>query len=444
MFRRLSSSLPKDPVWPHDLEQLGYFVNEDDQIKSIKYPTQDFRYYINKNQRYNEMHGAAMNACLRDLVLERLHAAGLGTIRLPLGAGPEDRHVPILVSPDLHLRKRVVVIFNEHTQELGIWSYRKVGNQGTINGGSAVDLVKYLQIPTNGHRRSDCPGIIIANPGQLLWYRKGKRAISHAQRHVLPRKSAVHPVVTMASPKNLIPYNENPEEHMAYIFREVIPSLCNPGADLNVIGVSDAADLVAKYLNKNWNDERRLNERITAIVFTQPTFQPSDITNDDFAYFLSTRAQGYTLGQTGGPNGVLDEDLSYDFNVNIYSSEESQYTECIMPATWKLMIDFFQAVADDKDYSEPEIKEPSRDHDGNGYSGSGDGNLTFWGGADGDGDIGDGDIENGAYGHDSNGRGANGEGGNEDAVEIVLADADAPNEDGAHGAGEEEDPVLID
>ncbi len=190
-------------------------------------------------------------ACIRDLVLKRLHKVGLETLRLPLGAGPEDPHVPILVSPDLHLRKRVVVIFNEHTQELGVWALREIGSRSTVNKGSTVDLVRYLQTPTNGHRPSDCPGIILANPGQLLWYRKGKRAISHAQRHVLPRKSAVHPPVTMASEKNLIPCNESPEEHVAYIFREVIPTLCNPGAELNIIGVSDAADIVAKYLDKH-------------------------------------------------------------------------------------------------------------------------------------------------------------------------------------------------
>ncbi|KAI9716114.1 MAG: hypothetical protein M1812_005541 [Candelaria pacifica] len=477
MFRRLSSSLPKDPVWPHDLGELGYFVNEDDQIRSIKYPTQDFRYYINKNQRYNEMHGAAMNACIRNLVLERLHKAGLDAIRLPLGTGPEDPHVPILVSPDLHLRKRVVVIFNEHAQELGIWAYREIGTRSTINRGSAVDLVRYLQTPTNRHRRSDCPGIILANPGQLLWYRKGKRAISHAQRHVLPRKSAVHPPVTMASAKNLIPYNEDPEEHVEYIFREVIPHLCNPKAELNIIAVSDASDIVAKYIDKHWEDERRFHERITAMVFTEPTFTPEDIHNDDFAYFLTRRARGYILGAEGDPTGVLAPKLSFDRNLNIYSSEEKEYSECIMPAIWRVMIDFFQQVADNDEYSEPEIIEPPDEEDavnGNGFSGIGDG--IMWGGANGHGVNEAGFTWGGANGHGANGDDVDraitdADGVNGDAVEIVLADAPnehgvneagvnghsangdaagiilggryARNGDGIHGTGEEEDPMVI-
>lgn len=61
MFRRLSSSLPKDPKIPNDLTALGYFVNEDDQIRQIKHPDQKYQYQVNKNERVNEIHKEAMN-----------------------------------------------------------------------------------------------------------------------------------------------------------------------------------------------------------------------------------------------------------------------------------------------------------------------------------------------------------------------------------------------
>jgi hypothetical protein len=61
MFRRLSSSLPKDPSFPANLNELGYFVNEHSQIRMIEKPDEKFVYAINKNERVNEMHKEAMN-----------------------------------------------------------------------------------------------------------------------------------------------------------------------------------------------------------------------------------------------------------------------------------------------------------------------------------------------------------------------------------------------
>jgi hypothetical protein len=90
MFRRLKSSLPKDFEFLADLEGLGqalryipdtgtiliirlrYFINEDDQIRMIKDPSQNFHYFISKNERCLEMQREAMNG--------RLYRAGSYTL----------------------------------------------------------------------------------------------------------------------------------------------------------------------------------------------------------------------------------------------------------------------------------------------------------------------------------------------------------------------------
>lgn len=61
MFRRLPHSLPADPVFNADLEHLGFFVNENDQIRMIKNPTQKYQYQINRNDRVNQVYKAANN-----------------------------------------------------------------------------------------------------------------------------------------------------------------------------------------------------------------------------------------------------------------------------------------------------------------------------------------------------------------------------------------------
>lgn len=62
MFRRLSHSLPPDPTFPDDMEQLGYFINDNDQIRMTANPKSDFQYIISKNDRVNDVHKEAMNS----------------------------------------------------------------------------------------------------------------------------------------------------------------------------------------------------------------------------------------------------------------------------------------------------------------------------------------------------------------------------------------------
>src|SRR5271170_7561934 len=82
-------------------------------------------------------------ACIRKVVLGRLEELGLKILRLPVGAMEQDKHVPILVSADLSEKQRIIVLFPERDQDLGIFSYRTIGNE-TINKGSAINLVSLI------------------------------------------------------------------------------------------------------------------------------------------------------------------------------------------------------------------------------------------------------------------------------------------------------------
>ncbi|GKT42616.1 uncharacterized protein ColSpa_02797 [Colletotrichum spaethianum] len=54
MFRRRWSGLPKDPVFSSNLKDLGYFVNDQDEIRNIGNPNYYFKYYLTKNGRVND------------------------------------------------------------------------------------------------------------------------------------------------------------------------------------------------------------------------------------------------------------------------------------------------------------------------------------------------------------------------------------------------------
>lgn len=61
MFVYRPQDLPRDPIFPADLEKLGYFINEKDQIRKIANPEQEFQFKINRNDRWNDLQRGAMN-----------------------------------------------------------------------------------------------------------------------------------------------------------------------------------------------------------------------------------------------------------------------------------------------------------------------------------------------------------------------------------------------
>ncbi|MCJ1423004.1 hypothetical protein MMC29_000885, partial [Sticta canariensis] len=275
MFRRLSSSLPKDPEFPADLEALGYFVNEKDQIRFIKRPDQEFNFFISKNERVCETQREAMNTCIRQLLQTRF-LSSLSLTRLPLTASPLDPHVPILTSTNLPTATRTILFFGEEYQDLGIFAYRIIG-QISNAAGSALDFVSAIQSFKNN------PGIIIANTGQLIWYRRGGRAVTHTSWSALPRKSGVADPMRIHPVKNRVPGNENMAAHVKYVFEEVVVKMVNPSAKLDIIGVGDGASEVVAYLQTEW---ARWKERVQAIaVGTGYVWANGEVHDAEFAQF---------------------------------------------------------------------------------------------------------------------------------------------------------------
>lgn len=254
-----------------------YYVTENDQIRSIANPDKEFNFFISKNDRVNEMQREAMNSmsctagfysylslmhthsvCIRKIVLERLEASGLGIVHVPLGTPKDEPHIPILASSEISKKQRVIVVLGEGNQDLGIWAYRTVG-QKSINQVSAMDFVKDLQnykaarssssVSASGNEGA--PGVIIANLGQLVWYRGGRRAMTLITWRALPRRSAVHMPMHLDNVKNRVQGNEDCEKHVDHLFTKVLPELLSKDTSMDVIGIGDGAAEAVKFLDKN-------------------------------------------------------------------------------------------------------------------------------------------------------------------------------------------------
>lgn len=188
--------------------------------------------------------------------MKRLHNLGLETIRLPLGATSSSQHVPILVSKSIKTKSRVIVVFCESVQDLGIWAYRTITKEG-INIGSAVDFVTAahgLDDKTgrageqNGNGNDDEKlGIILTNPGQLIWHQKTQTAMNIRSWRALPRRYAVDPPKKMTF-NNKIPGNHNWRDHITYVFEDVLTNLIPKKTKIDIIGVSEGGSVALEYL----------------------------------------------------------------------------------------------------------------------------------------------------------------------------------------------------
>lgn len=159
--------------------------------------------------------------------------------------------MPILLSPNIKTKSRVILFFNEPCQDLGILAYRTIGTRSIKQGSIEEFVAGVFDGMSNASGNAEVPGVLIANPGQLLWHRGGQRPLTLSSWQGLPRKTAVHDAMRLDPVKNRIPGNESLEKHVAYVFERVLDSVTNAQAQIDVIALEWSADAIVKYLNTN-------------------------------------------------------------------------------------------------------------------------------------------------------------------------------------------------
>lgn len=274
MFRRTWSGLPQDPIFPSNFEDLGfvsiltsllllssllilhycgsYFVNDQDEIRLINDPKLYYKFFTWRNERWNERQRFHFNEAVERLIHERLEAEHLKKHLLPFGSKPNEPHVPIFASEDVASKSRVVIIFGQSEQELGVLAHRIIGGPGGINKGSMVSIVKAMKEQKCSKTDVAGPGVILANMGELWWWPEGERALNDRSRLTVPMKSQVHRGRYYDPQANAAPGNATPEQHVAYMFEEVIPKLVDGKARIDVVLLGDATDFVEGYLDEKW------------------------------------------------------------------------------------------------------------------------------------------------------------------------------------------------
>ncbi|KAH9824532.1 Arb2 domain [Teratosphaeria destructans] len=339
-FVRLDKNLPRDPTYPANLKELGYTLNEKGQIVRTGTDQDFFLFYPTDNDRANETHKEAMHETLRAVIEDQVYKLGMQYLHcrgntFAEGKPSGDATIPILVTgiDKLKTKKDVIVIVGEHTQDLGIWSYRLTTNEGGIEAGTAVGFLKKLQQwetkkATHATRAAsndftdamkrvklgakdeygndeDVPGVIILNCGQLLWSNKERRAMNQATWLARPKKNAIDEHLRIDSFWNRVDGHENPRSHVESVFNHVIPKLVDDEARFYFVGISDGAEALLQYLGSHYYGVKKpaIAGHIEAFAFMQPTHNVNDVTSLALEGELRRRGKSWILDAS--PRGTL-------------------------------------------------------------------------------------------------------------------------------------------
>ncbi|OLN96561.1 hypothetical protein CCHL11_00734 [Colletotrichum chlorophyti] len=337
MFRRRWSGLPKDPIFSSDLKGLGYFVNEQDEIRNIVEPNHYFKYYLTKNGR-----------------------KGLTKVLLPLGVEPSNPNVPIFTSIDLPSASRIIVIFGEPSQDLGNVALRVINGPGGINKGSMVSVVDEALRQTSSATDTSPPGIVLANTGELWWWPEGKKPLSPTSALAVPLKSMVHHGRANDVELHSISKNVSPMAHVQYLL-EILPSLISSTARLDIIGIGLGADNVTKALDdpKAWSV---LGHRINTLSLLGSSTNINELSHEPFKEFLPRRARAYiidaalALTPIAKPGGNPNTASFTQHGCTVYSSGEEYYVELMLITSRVPILAWLQEVAlMGPDYRHPEV-----------------------------------------------------------------------------------------
>ncbi|KAF2400315.1 hypothetical protein EJ06DRAFT_426015 [Trichodelitschia bisporula] len=384
MFRRFVASFPKDPVFKADMKTLGYQINEKDQIRSIEKPDQPYNFFITGNERYNEVHREALHICVRHVVSKRMAELGVAPHYLPdcTTTKPDGPHIPIfMTAPEiLKTKKCIIVIAGDITKDLGIFSYRKVNGDDGIDSGTCIAVVKELKRLSEENCDEE-PGVIVLNTGGLLYSWKENSAMTMETWQARKRKSAFHPAIHDDLVHNRLAGNRTTEEHVGYVFENVIGNakFVNPGAKVYLVGIESGGDSAIDFFKGRGES---FIPRVAAIALMEP-FHYADLPSK-MKTWLEQRARAWTVcageintcvavpTRDGQPKDREELLGPYDLPnamCPVFSSTEPMFMELVFPTVYKEVLKWFAKVAEnEEDYCNPPFEavaynEPERPYE---------------------------------------------------------------------------------
>jgi hypothetical protein len=338
-FRRTDVDIPEPATFPKTLEGLGFETKPVEhknnpriliaQIVDVEngelFKFDKYEKHETNQQRYNAIHKAVRKVVYHDLSLN-------GVTDLYLHVDPEtgshlhDREKPtspavrVLSSPfyDNHKKEEVYMIVGDSKQDLGVLSRKAVLTEVGISNGSVLGLVEALRGgaksagsgsgPSVVARapESDPPGIVILNPGELLWSYKTQECMSAIAWQDRKRENGFSDQYKISEVYNRIPGHHTPATHVKNCLQTFVELMAGPSTRLNIIAVGDGSEHLIAYLNGCYNDDttkNRLTDLHIEIALIQPTHNADMVTNPALKELLA--GHGRIWESHSEPKGTL-------------------------------------------------------------------------------------------------------------------------------------------
>ncbi|KIL93255.1 hypothetical protein FAVG1_03232 [Fusarium avenaceum] len=331
-----------------------YFLNDQDEIRSIKNPDCYFKYFANKNSRINERQRFHFNMALEDMIHDRLEKEGLQKFQLL----PEnEKHCPIFFNPNIVKTARIVIVIGEPSQDLGFLAGRIVNGPGGVAKGSMIGVVQALAKQTAARDDPEPPCVILANVGQRYWWPEANRSLTIEAAGDVPLPSMVHTGRRYVKGLNEIPGSETPLAHVKTIFDKVLEA--NKSANIDIIAIGQSCEVVMQLFEEeqNWT---QWGHRLGGMLLMRTVFPADGLTNVEFKDFLAKRTRAYLisdepldtpLAMPGGNPALLIEPLGCP----CFSGGEQQHAELILIKALEPALAYLQEIALTQDFVNPDM-----------------------------------------------------------------------------------------
>ena len=269
-------------------------------------------------------------------------------------------HLSIYCTPREILREKkdVIVIINNSGTDLGVLSYRHLLRSGGIDGGSCISLAKSLRAGTSGFSRpssASAPGLVVLNPGQLVYSHARRTAQTHTSWLAQRRPSAAHPPPRIHARHNAVPEHGSAREHVRSVVAGLLRCTAFVAADARfyVVGVADGARDALHVLGGPAGAP--LVPRVAAVALVQPTHAADAVVSPALQELLADRGRAYVL--SAAPRGTLLDAPWAERKPNewghvqkvdcpVYASGVADFAESIfgMEAGRAMVVDWFGEV----------------------------------------------------------------------------------------------------
>ncbi|SMQ56126.1 unnamed protein product [Zymoseptoria tritici ST99CH_3D7] len=322
MFKANTLSASAKSNFPADLAALGFHFTADGTLRNIE-TGKPFDFHHTNDERTNQMRKEAVQQAVREHVLQvlrakyNIHEYYLTPENEVLKDKPESAHVPILMTEvsEIVNRRDVIVYVGEETQEMGIWAWRMLRDEGFLSKGTAIGLAEEaagwgttlksfgetehadyagFQIQVEEVKGDPTPGLMILNPAELCYSPSLNKAMTLVAWNHRPALSDDGLDIPLDPASNSVPGHTTSSEHITTCINHILPQFIKPTDRTYIIGVGDNIPTLLENIDDDFNTNI-LGKSNEAIALVQPPIFDArkTLTCDGMPIYMATHARAW-------------------------------------------------------------------------------------------------------------------------------------------------------